>query len=313
MGTSRSDPGPTGDRPLLPPWAPDLPPFPEPDEDPEYAPDGDPGDPGDQDGDDVPGEPDVSGDGPDQAIDAIPLDPLDPLDLDGPSWNGARRTIGSLAGSAHTGERARDYVQRAVSGVVRGLGGSLGATRSAIGGRAAARNVAAFLAAVATTGVAGAARAFRVEAYLGGDVTLFLAGLVDALAPAGGTTEDAVARAAVALTLEELLTEYAIGEDGLAGLEQLAPAAIDHVIETLIANYAAERALQTLSSRIEARSVTPERAIVIEAQIRDFVRASVELEFRGRDPRRVDWMGRQGDQIMAQLFHDAFAVLQAAQ
>lgn len=303
MGTSRSDPGPTGDRPLLPPWAPDLPQFPDPDENPADPPDDD----------DLPDEPEVSGDGGGQVIDTIPLDPLDPLGPDGPSWNGARRTIGSLAGSAHTGERAGDYSRRALAGVVRGLGGSQGATRSAIGGRVAARNVAAFLAQVSASGVTAAARAFRIEAYLGGDVTLFLAGLVDALAPAGGTTEDAVTRAAVALTLEELLTEYAIGADGLAGLERLGPADIDHVIETLISNYAAERALQTLSSRIEARSVTPERAIVIEAQIRDFVRASVELEFRGRDPRTVDWMGRQGEQIIAQLFHDAFAILQAAE
>lgn len=310
MGTSRSDPGPTGDRPLLPPWAPDLPPFPDPNEDPDTTPVEDPGDP---DGEDAPDEPDVSSNGGDEVIDTIALDPLDPLDPEGPSWNGARRAIGSLAGSAHTGERARGYARRALSGVVRGLGGPFGATRSAIGGRVAARKVAAFLAAVSTAGVAAAARAFRVEAYLGGDVALFLAGLVDALAPAGGATEDAVARAAVALTLEELLTEYAMGAGGLAGLEQLAPAAIDHVIETLIANYAAERALQALASRIEARSVTPERAIVIEAQIRDFVRASVDLEFRGRDPRTVDWMGGQGEQIMARLFHDAFAILQAAQ
>ena len=280
MGTSKSDPGPTGDMPLLPPWAPELPEPPEPPED---------------DQDDL-------------------LEPAAPQDLfdDTPRWTPPRKAMNRLAGSASGGARARREAATAVGGVVRALGGARGATRRAVAGRETAGRLAAFFATAATEGVAGAVRLFSLEAYLGAPVEVFLGALLDALAPDGGLTEDAVARAAAADTVDDLFDRLGVTSGGLEALDQLTSEVVGTALQLFIANYALRRALQTLSNRIEERAVTPERAVRVERLVREYVHDTVAFDIGGRDSATVDWRGAEGRALVTRVFEDAFALLEAA-
>lgn len=300
MGTSKSDPGPTGDMPLLPPWAPELP-EPLEDGDPEDGDDASDAQADDADADSAPEEPDPGA----EETTATLADPL--------PWNAPRRAMNRLAGSAYTGDRARREAGDAVRGVVRALGGARGAARRAIAGRATAGRLAEFLAAAASQGVAAAARLFQLDAFLGGSVEVFLDRLVAALAPDGALTEDAVARAAAADTVDDLFDRLGVTVEGIGALDRLTPDAVATALRLYVANYALRRALQTLSSRIEERAITPERAVEVERQVRGYVHDTVDFELGGRDPASVDWNGAEGRALVARVFDDAFALLESAQ
>ena len=228
-------------------------------------------------------------------------------------WNAPRRAMNRLAGAAYSGVRARREVAGIMRGVVRALGGARGATRRAVAGRATAGRLADFLATAATRGFAEAARLFRIDAFLGGSVEVFLERLVAALAPDGALTEDAVALAATADTVDDLFDELGVTEEGLGALDHLTSDTVATALRLYIANYVMRRALQLLSSRIEARALTPERAVEIERQVHDYVHDTVAFELDGRDPATVDWAGGSGRALIARVFEDAFALLEAAE
>ena len=288
MGTSKSNPGPTGVNPLLPPWAPE-PVFPT-------------------------GEPEQSsleseaGEAPEQTG---PADPADQFRAPG-SWGVPRRAIGQLSAGPGTGSRGRTLTQRTVSGAVRALGGARGATSSARAGRAAAQRYGAFLATTATRGLAEAARAFGLDAYLGADVEVFLARLAEALAPDVGMMENDVAAAALSRALDDLFDRYAVAEGGLAALDRLTPDSVAEALQSFVAHYAFERILEALSSRIENRAISPERAVEVERQVWEYVVDTVAFETEGRDLLAIDWRGAEGKDLVEGVFRDGFAVLKAA-
>lgn len=292
MGTSSSDPGPMGSNPLLPPWAPDVPVTPT----------------------DAGGEVIPSGDATDTDAGAEIFAPtlIDPGEVI--SWQGPRTVVGKATRASSTSER-RKYVGRAVRGAVNALGGGASAARGAAAGRSTAARFGNFLSAVSARGLTEAAREFGILDYVGRGAEVFLTRLADALAPSGVLTEDAIARAALIATLEELFDELDLGNLGLDALERMTPTVMADVMVKYVANYIYERILQALAGHIEKVSPSANRVREVELDVRRYIDEVVRTDVGSK---LVDGpnFGKQWDVTSAQrtadrLFVECFRLVEA--
>ena len=276
MGTSQSYGGPTGRTPLLPPWAPDAPP---------------PN--GDQEGQ----PPDGQG-----AADGMP----NPLGGNAqPAWRGPKDAMRRYANSGNM-----DQMRGAARGFVRAQGGARKAARAALAGRATAGRLGAALSATVTMGSTGIRKAFGIQ-YMGQDVYVLLAELVDAIAPEGASNEEAVARAAVTETLKALFKQYEVAEQGLEGLDQLSRESIGEVIEQYVSTYIYTRLMEVLGSRLENNpNVSVQEVCRIERDIEGYIRESIKLELSERDILRVDWSGQEGQTFVEEIFTEGYELLE---
>jgi hypothetical protein len=295
MGTSTSDPGPKGVNPLLPPWAePALP------------------------DDDVP-TPSPTEELPVESG-PRPQDPFAPTLSNlgaAVSWNTPRIIIGKAANGPSAGRRNRD-TRRAIRATVQALGGGRTAARGAVAGRATGARFGNFLSAVGTRGLQEAAREFGVQEYLGRSADVFLARLADTLAPAGGLTEDAIARAAMDATLEELYDIMDLANAGVDGLQQLTPQIMADLMMRYVINYVYERVLQALASHLETRSPSPKRVAEVERDARRYIDAVVRADLdqtnvAGAAPPdfTARWDGAGSKLAADRLFVECFRVVEA--
>lgn len=307
MGTSTSYNGPRGPGDLLPPDAPPPPPD-EPEDEPPPPPE------------EEPEEPDEPGDEPPQDL---PPDELPPVGPDGPvppreppaprdPWAAAKRAMSDFA-RLGGGPAARGSRSRAVRGFVRAQGGRRRAAASAPTAVAAGRNIARFLSMVAARGIEQAAGAFNLTDFLNAGVDTFLVALTRALAPAAGTNEEAAAHVAVAETAEFLFEEYGVDEQGLDALEALTGDMIGRALEHFVAVFINTRLMHVLGSRIEAGAQSPEQAVALETEVKDYVRERVALDLGRRDLMQVNWDAPESERVIQQIFEDAYGLLEEAE
>lgn len=301
MGTQKSYKGPPGRSPLLPPWAPDLH---------DGVGDAGEGDAGEGNGETPPAP--QAGSGLTPALDSTaapqpgPFEPTTP-DVTWRSPSGFARRLARSPGSA-----GRDRHRDVSRSFVRALGGARQAARSAPAARNAARSLGSFLSGVARDGIVATAARFGFSAYLGSGVNALLAALVRAFAPAGSDLDEAVARRASVETFVEMLKQYDVEAQGPEGLDALDEAGVRQTMERFVANCVADRLLQTLAGKIEAEAINAARAKEIEDELRDFISASVALEFGNTTLTDLAWDSREAGALIDRLFEGAYGVLEAS-
>src|SRR5579871_6380929 len=185
MGTSSSYNGPTGNPPLLPPWATDplLPPLLLPEDPPPVTPP-------------LPLPPDQQTS---PIPDSVSPQIITPGITPNGTWRAPKIAIGRFArggGMSAAGSALRSYV--------RAHGGARQAAATAVAGRAATGRLGRFLADTAQRGIVQAANRLGLTNLVGRDAQLVLAAFIDLLLPPGALREQAVSRQAGIETLEAL-------------------------------------------------------------------------------------------------------------
>lgn len=301
MGTQASHKGPRDKPELLPPWAllPELPGNPQggPAPDEGSAPAGAPA---------IPGEPASP---PDASPPPAPAQPT-PTPA---RWALAKKSLGAYArsggGGGGGGGTARRLLQRSARRYARASGGARKAASSATGGRAATAALSGFLSSVASRGVQGALEALGLGRFVGSDAETVLAAIENALAPAGSSREDAAARKAVGVALEEIYERFGAGDGGLEALERMSPDDVRATLTTSIAEYIYARWLSDLGRRLEDRAVSPDAAVRLERDMRAYLRDAVVLDLKGKDPLTVRWDAEEGRTLVEGLYEEAFRIL----
>lgn len=297
MGTQASHKGPRDKPELLPSWAllPELPGTPQ--------------------GGPAPDE----GSAPDDAP-AIPGKPASPPDASPPPapaqptptparWALAKKSLGAYARSGGGGGTGRRLLQRSARRYARASGGARKAANSATSGRAATAALCGFLSSVASRGVQGALEALGLGRFVGSDAETVLAAIENALAPAGSSREDAAARKAVGVVLEDIYERFGAGDGGLEALERMSPDDVRAALTTSIAEYIYARWLSDLGRRLEDRAVSPDAAVRLERDMRAYLRDAVVLDLKGKDPLAVPWDGEEGRALVEGLYEEAFRIL----
>jgi hypothetical protein len=208
------------------------------------------------------------------------------------------------------GAAGRGSQARAVRHFVRAQGGRRRAARNSPAASTAGRNLARFLSSVASRGLAAAAREFNLGAFLDRGLDVFLVALTRVLAPGAGTNEEAAAHAATADTTVFLFEECGVEAGGLEALESLDEAMLGRAMEHYVAAFINTRLMHVLGSRIEAKAQSAEQAVALEAEVKDYVRERVRLDFAGRDLLAVNWEDAGSRSEIESLFEEAYGLLE---
>ena len=290
MGTSASYGGPSGNNPLLPPWAP-------PPTDGEPMPPASPGPdmpPSDQ------GQPGLESPPSPQPPTATPI-----------PWAGPKASLSRFASSlsGRGGMGGRGHLRSATRGFVRAQGGARGAARAASAGRASVQKLGGFLTQVITEGTDAAARSLGLQQFVGQDANTLLVALVDQIAPSGALLEDAAAREATIQTLDELFQEYAVQDNGFESLNSLDVEGITHALERYVANYIYTRLVQVISQRLESRST--DEVIQVEKEVKDYVFPTVHLDLMRRtDVLSITWNGKEGYEFVERIYQEGYELIE---
>lgn len=198
------------------------------------------------------------------------------------------------------------------------MGGARRAAQASPAGRQSAGRFASFLAGVATGGIDNAAREFGIAAFLDRSADVFLLRLVDALAPAGALTEDAVARDAMDDTLQELFDQMAVPSGGVQALDRMTPAIMADALLRYVTNYIYTRVINALTAHIHSKSQVIPRMHEIEKAARHYIEDAVRLDidtsaFFGPDGSMfaARWDAGEGQRVIDRLFTESYAVVQA--
>jgi hypothetical protein len=304
VGTSKTNPGPSDRKRLLPDWA-----------------QGDNGSPDGADGG-GPNSPEDNTPNPDTSSDAAGGNDADggTDSTDGPTaatgqpsgsttgpWTAARRAMTSAAKSGSGGG-----LQRAARRYVVAKGGHKKAASTATAGRVATAGLGSFLSDVATRGIAEATRAIGLTAIIGERVDVALAAIVNAIAPSGTTDEEAVARRATNETMKELFERYGVTDGGLETLNAMTPDVIAETLELSVSSYVYQMWLFELSQKIETRSISEKEAVRLERDVRTFVTELVHLNLDGKSAIGRDWAGGEGRTFVMTIFDAAYSLLGGA-
>lgn len=282
MGTSKSSDGPKGLNPLLPPWAPDLDPAPEP----------------------------ADGNGDDPADNGGDQDASPPTLTDPPRWAGLLGQTKRLASGGATGSSAKRRARNVARKYVKSRGGARKAAQGSVAGRSAGPRIGGFLADVARYGVDQALRNLKLDAYLGGSAEDLLLGLAERLLPSPNSPDEAAANEAGLKAFYDLLEKYEALDQGINALDALDGEGIQHALEYFIAHYITADLLSRLSQRVEDGSSTVERCDEILSEIRAVILETVRLDFRGRDVLAIDWNATEGRQFIDRQLLNAYTLLE---
>lgn len=192
---------------------------------------------------------------------------------------------------------------------VRAKGGAKSATASSTAGRATTAGLGGFLSGVATGGVAQAAQSLGIQAVVGQRAELVLAAVIDAIAPAGTTNDEAIARRAASETLRELFERFGVEQNGIEALDAMKAADVAAAVELSVSAYVYQRWLFDLSLKIEEHAVSEAEAVRLERDVKVFVKGLVRLKLNGGKAISLDWRGAQGKAFVQEVYEAAYGLL----
>ncbi len=211
------------------------------------------------------------------------------------------RRFAENGGGQRLGRAARAYI--------RANGGSRRAARAAVAGRKATVRLGGFLADVARSGLREAAERIGIANVLGQDAETVFAAIVDAIAPAGATPEEAAARGGISDALWRLYDEMSLRDD-VYNINALDAPAVAKAVEAAIVAVIFNRWLQEVGIRLEEHGPSPAEAVRRERDLKDYVRQSVHLDLEGTDILAMDWRSPTARQFIENKYTEAYAVFE---
>ncbi|WP_302849247.1 Qat anti-phage system associated protein QatB [Leptolyngbya iicbica] len=296
MGTSKSYDGPKDRTPLLPPWA-----FPDTGNGAEPSPE----------------SPDSSL--PNQPAEEQPSEkpPVDqpspstepPQAIPGNSWRSAKISLGKTV----TGGRSRASLAGSGRKYVGALGGARRASNTSRAGRASTARLGQFLSSVGSRGLNETLQSFGLSSFIGKDSESIFTAISNALAPAGASREEAIARRAVNEALEVLYEQVLLADGDLTKLDQMGTQEIAQALQASVSSYIYQRWLAELEVVLEKKAISANQAVRYERDMRVYIQECVELDMQGIDVLNMDWNGQAGQQFIDKIFTEAYRILEDSQ
>jgi hypothetical protein len=288
MGTSKSYGGPGNNSPLLPPWADDSSPIPNPGESPNAPNPEDPAAP------------------PANSIPAIPAGVPQST-----NWSTTSRHFGSFVRGGGTGS-----LGKSLSSYTKSKGGARNASRSARAGRTSTAKLGGFLSNAARGGIRVATDALGLAStIIGMPVALALGAILDVIAPDGATPDDDAARYAINATLDEMYKQFELGEGDLTRLESIDAGTAKELIALSVTSYIYQKFLQDLEYSFEKGNIPEDEVIRLEREVKSYIQEKVKQELiqQDIDVLTINWSGAQGRQFCEDIYSQAYSLLEDRQ
>lgn len=221
------------------------------------------------------------------------------------TWRKARLSLNKAIGRSQGKRSFRTAGRR----YVRAHGGARSAARSASSGRAATAGLARFMSTVASHGFSAAMATVGLASVVGKNADVVFSAIANALAPTGDTRDQAIARDAVAETLENLYERYALDDGDFSKLDQMTADDVRSVIEDSVSTFIYDRWLEELGTLVEQKAISPTQAAKIERDMRAYVKETVKLDLKDMDVLNVDWNGTLGRDLVQRIYQEAYDML----
>lgn len=306
MGTSSSYCGPTGNNPLLPPWAnepplnnpppplipipnPEPPLVPEPPPNPDIVPTNEPS-PNNELPSVVCGVPSIM---------PIPVNPTI-------SWRSPKAMVSQLARGSTSRELAKVF-----RSYTRARGGSSTSAQTSRSGISSTAALGSFLSQGIRQGFTQAAQNLGLQNFIGRDAQFVLASFIDLLAPEGSQLEEAIARKAMIETMSEMFQRYDVENRGLEALNSINADGMQEIITLSIVNYINERVQQELVNCIERGSCSEREANNLIGEMKDFIVGVVKIDFEDINLLTLDWNAPETINRVEEVYKTAYSLLES--
>lgn len=220
-------------------------------------------------------------------------------------WQNAKTQISRLIGGSNRNTNA------ALSSYVKAHGGASKAAYSAISGKTTTAKLGGFLSSISSQGIQNTLNQFKIE-FIGRNVAEVLGDLINKIAPAPNTKEDAVARNALLDAVEILYEEVAENNDDINSLNNLDEEKFNTVMNKYIASYIFQRFLNDLESRFEEHSQNEGSALKIENEIKGYISGVVDNELKDRNMPTFDYTSIAVLKIINEIYADCYSVIEGA-
>jgi len=191
-------------------------------------------------------------------------------------------------------------------------GGSRSAARAASSGRSATVLLGGFLSDVARRGFDEASRALGLSNLVGQSAAIVFTAILNALAPAGATNDDAVARRATAEVLTKLFERFGVEEGGVSQLDNMDASTVANAVEGSVSAFIYQRWLLDLGKKVEEGAFSVGEAVRLEREVSAYVLDLVEIDLQGRDVLTIDWGGTEGQQFCERIYREAYELLEVS-
>lgn len=227
-----------------------------------------------------------------------------------PAWADNKRQAVQTAAAGSNREKAAE----ALRGFIGGNGGASsfarGGGRTGTGGsaRTAARRLGAFIGGVAQDGLSATLSEWGLDDLVGGPAAEILAGIVDRCGSGGETLEDVDARSAMSDLMSERFEDAATPDEVEERLVETADReGLTGLLADFFGLYVYHAFSRSFWGHVSEREGS-DRADALMAQVHDFIRSSVNLTTVEADPSGIDWLGREGQRMAADLFEATLRV-----
>lgn len=287
MGTSSSYGGPKGTGALLPPWT-------------EPVPEGNPTEP-------LESDDNASTDKPSQeGANSVNI-PIQPPILS-VGWGVAKNTFTRYSSSVNRDRRNMRGLRSTIRTFVKAQGGSRGASRASKSGRVVTQRIGQVFSSIIGRGAEATIKSIGLAEFLGADAETLLARLVDYIAPDTALLEENVARSAALDVLAELFERFGVEEKGITALNSLTSETLKTVLLEYINKYIYTRILETLSKSSESYSAAT--LVRVEKDIKDYVSETVKYDFGQVDMLTLDWLGKEGKEMVGRIYDEGYSLLE---
>jgi len=256
MGTSASGTGPKGKTPLLPSWA--------------NSPDSSPEAEQDENGEDLENFPSST---PDSKSDMVPEQKL----------TGTKSILTRIS----NGGRGSSFKTFAKS-YIKSSEGSKAATRASIAGINVGKSYLGFLSDVSREGFNKTLNKYDLSDCLGKSREEVMAKIADRIAPTGSTNDETIARTAMMIAFDKLYEKVLDSGKDIESLDNLDSETLSDTVIEFVSAYIFKKWVYEAGIALERNDLSEIEAIILENEMRFFIRDEVKSGFKKTDISKID-------------------------
>ena len=189
------------------------------------------------------------------------------------NWTNAKSFMSKVASGKS------NNIGGALSRYVKAHGGAKSASRNSVGGIRTTINLGNFVKNVSEQGLKETLDQYKID-YRDKSTKEILSELINILAPAPNTKDDAIARKSLILTMEIL---YDLIDNENLDIESIENLDLNIIIPSYMETYIYQKLINDLGSRIENNSKSAADAVRLESEIREYIHSKIEIIFKGKE------------------------------
>lgn len=280
MGTSKSNSGPKGKMPLLPPWAP--------------PPEDNPQQESSDDNLDDQNEQENNNQSNKEKPQALTS-----------SFSNARRNL-----TKYVKSRSRQNFNNAASSYVNSYGGANNIAQTALSGKSSGIRFSDFISGVANQGINSTLKSYGLSDCIGESAEYVLTKIADVIAPAGGVNEEAAAREAIIDVLAFLYENFELNNKEITELDSISKSNFELVIKEYVSSYIFNRWLHELGLKFEEKAPSTHELVDIEIEAKAYIKEAVKLDLSKINLLEIDFNSGRGKEIIDDIFKEAYIFIE---